>query len=470
MISINQNELSLKLNNSSFTAVITNSEKNMNSISIPISVNYQSQDYVITSIGNKAFMQNYQIESVYFPENTELLTIGKYAFSESSLKSISIPASVTKIGEACFSRCTHLESVEFPINSKLKQLYKNTFFSTKIERLFIPSSIEGLKDGWCDNTPKLNKIIVSPSNKKFSFIDNKYLIGKSDILNNGFYDTFYMVRRDIEKVIVPSFITKIAAYAMSDCASLKTVDFSFDGNLKTIGKFAFFSSSIELTSLPPSLKELGSSCFANCLSLKAVHFHDDSKLTEIEEMTFYNSSIVKVSIPRNIRKICSNAFAFCKNLRSIQFMKNSELTSINSECFQFSAIEYISIPKTVTNIGKSAFYNCDKLKEIQFQSDSELTSIGESAFENSSIEHISVPRGVTRLEDCSFFGCAALVCAEFLGSSMMIGSQCFSCAHELWLVAFPNSSRIKMWKNSICDAPNDFTVFACANAKIDVDY
>ena len=48
------------------------------------------------------------------PENSQLTTIGFYAFQDcTSLTSITIPASVTSIGEYAFYNCTSLGTITF---------------------------------------------------------------------------------------------------------------------------------------------------------------------------------------------------------------------------------------------------------------------------------------------------------------------------------------------------------------------
>lgn len=67
--------------------------------------------------------------------------------------------------------------------------------------------------------------IEIPKNSKiYSCVDNKYLLKKSDP-NNPTFDIFSIARRNIEEVIIPSYIKVIDASAFDGCMKLKTVTF-----------------------------------------------------------------------------------------------------------------------------------------------------------------------------------------------------------------------------------------------------
>ena len=184
-----ENGLIIQLNEQNFTAIISGSDNSVIDIFIPRSVKYENRDYIIKSIGANSFKDNSQIESITFSQDSQLVSIGSNAFKGTSIKCISIPPTVTKIGKWAFNQCKQLKSIEIPTNSQLISFDEYVFFSTQIQSIFIQSSLKKLKNGWCDNTINLNEIIVSPKNNYFSFIDGKYLIGKSNE-NEQNYDIF----------------------------------------------------------------------------------------------------------------------------------------------------------------------------------------------------------------------------------------------------------------------------------------
>ena len=95
----------------------------------------------IKFIDSYSFFGCFNIKSIKFSiENSELDSIGKYAFSDSSIHEISLPNSVNKIGTGAFAKCKQLKKLNFPQNSKKMGICKNALAQSSIENVFIYSS------------------------------------------------------------------------------------------------------------------------------------------------------------------------------------------------------------------------------------------------------------------------------------------------------------------------------------------
>ena len=96
----------------------------------------------VTSIGTHAFNGFTKLTSVTFEDDSELTTIGNYAFYKcTALTSIEFPSTVTSIGDYTFYGCTKLASATFENNSELTTIGKYTFYNcTSLTSIEFPST------------------------------------------------------------------------------------------------------------------------------------------------------------------------------------------------------------------------------------------------------------------------------------------------------------------------------------------
>lgn len=199
------------------------------------------------------------------------------------------------------------KKIEISNNSKLEIIQKEAFYDSSIESLTIPASLIDLNEGWCSGVCNLNIININPNNERYSFFDEKFIIGKSSIEQEN-YDVLIFCIRNIKKVIIPSFIKIIGPYAFEMCKKLKEVDISIGSKLETIDKYAFFCSSIEKFCTPPCLKKICFSAFSLCKKLRYLNIPSNSELNTIEENAFWTSSIKSFVLLSSLSKIYESSF------------------------------------------------------------------------------------------------------------------------------------------------------------------
>lgn len=147
------------------TAKVIGCINSCSNIVIPHSIEYESTKYIVKSISQSSFKDSESIKMILFAPNSELTTIRKYAFANST-----------------------------------------------IETLLFTSNVSQLDDGWCYNTPALSKTTIVPNNEYFLSIDNKMILGKSNLYSDV-YDVLVFVSRDVKTITIPSFIKQISSYA-----------------------------------------------------------------------------------------------------------------------------------------------------------------------------------------------------------------------------------------------------------------
>ena len=349
------------------------------------------------------------LQNVVFSNDSQLRSIGPYAFAKTSIETITIPPHVTEIGDCAFIECSKLRNVVFSNNSELRSIGPYAFFNTLISSITIPPHVTEIGDCAFNRCSRLQYI---------NFTND------SELRSIGYYA---FSQTSIETITIPPHVTEIGYCAFRECSKLRNVVFSNNSELRSIGYEAFFGTSIETITIPPHVTVIDGDVFNRCSKLRNASFPNNSELRTIGRLannnqipiTLYSETDGKilfnasknasqVIIPSNIKNICSDFFINAQNLTSVVIPNNSEIRSIGPYAFSNTSISSITIPSHVTEIGDYAFSRCSRLQNINFSNDSELRSIGPYAFSNSSIETITIPPHVTEICDGAFSHCSKL--------------------------------------------------------------
>jgi len=342
----------------------------LTSITIPSSV---------TSIGNNAFLYAVSLTSVSIPSS--VTSIGDSAFSDATaLTSVTIPASVTSIGKQAFYRTEALKTVTFEdiSNSQLTSIGSYAFNSSALTSISIPASVTTIGIYAFYRASNLETVTFEPDSQ-LTRIGNSAFHGASALTS----------------IIIPKSVTSIGNYAFDTASSLETVTFEANSKLTYIGYNVFDGvSKIASIIIPKRVTYIGSNTFERKRNLTSVTFEDisNSQLTRIGQQAFKEASaLTSITIPASVTSIEPRAFEGVTNLTSVTFhdISNSELTSIGNSAFQgATGLTSIIIPKSVTSIGTQVFYGASKLETVTFELGSSLNKIGEDVFANLNLNHI----------------------------------------------------------------------------------
>ena len=106
---------------------------------IPEKFNYKGVMYTVTSIGEYAFYDCWNLVSVTIPNSVIIIETGAFNGC-SGLTSVTIPNSVTSIGDYAFSYCTGLTSVTIP--NSVTSISNSAFEScSRLTSVTIPKSV-----------------------------------------------------------------------------------------------------------------------------------------------------------------------------------------------------------------------------------------------------------------------------------------------------------------------------------------
>lgn len=346
-------------------------------------------------------------------------------FASRDVEKVTIPTTIKQISPHSFEECC-IVSFVFEEESNVESIGSYAFNNCQLKQIAIPSSVKQLKDGWLGQRWSPIEVTISPGNKFYKYINNSIIVGKSD-LNSDEFDVVVYALFEIQKAIIPSSIKYIDSFAFFNCQILEKVEFQSDSNLISIGESAFCWTIIDSIIIPKSYKLIKKSAFDSCRKLTSVHFHPDSKLVSIPSKMFNDASINSLTIPKNIQKFdkgwCKGTdylenviispdnknFSYLDDDHKIVVGKSSP-NNVGFDVIIFAGrgIEQVFIPSEIKYIDSYAFYFCKKLKKIIFSNDIQLISIGKKAFAGLKIQSIDIPSSLNSISSGCFFQCKNL--------------------------------------------------------------
>ena len=131
--------------------VCVGSSFNGSELIIPEKVTYSEKEYTVTGIGETAFFYN------------------------TSVASVSIPATVKTIGINAFGSCANLTSLTFEGESQLEQISNRAFYNTVLTTIDIPASVTSIGAYAFDENTELKQVYMHCANPSGYSFDAFYV-------------------------------------------------------------------------------------------------------------------------------------------------------------------------------------------------------------------------------------------------------------------------------------------------------
>ena len=328
----------------------------LTSITIPDSV---------TSIAVYAFSDCTGLQRVYINDLSKLLNI---SFANKS----SNPLYYAKNLYLNNSLVTNLVIPNGIININNWVFFENT----SIVSISIPASVEYISPLAFAGCSELKSIVVNSGNKKY--------VSKGNCL-------IEQIKNDGDKIIlgcktstipqyteIPDQIKYIGEYAFYKCDKLQgTVNVL---KAVSIGEYAFYGcTGLTGISFGPDLKEIGNYSFYGCTGLTSLTLRNTNKTVfpTIGNYAFYGcTGLTSLSLGQT-NTIGNHAFSGCTGLTTITLPDS--VTDIGDGAFlNCSKLTTVVLGKHLKKIGNSAFRECKSLTDVTISGN--VTSIGNQAF------------------------------------------------------------------------------------------
>ena len=421
--------------------------------------------YTVESIGRSAFSQG-KMESISLPDT--VTEIESYAFQSSDLKTVELPEGLESMGSDVFSQCTALTEAEFP--SGMKEIPSSTFSGCRSLTSFcIPESVTEIGQNAFSGCSALAVLEIPDSVESIGM----YAFYGCSSLTEFDYPMSWKTAgmyifsgcSSLTEICVPEGVTELPASAFSSAGQL--VNVVLPDTLETIGGSAFSRcEKLREIVLPQSLTSIGDSAFYDCISLTEIILPE--ALTEIASGLFSScEALVNVTIPEGVTAVGSSAFSNCASLTVLELPDS--VTSIGGSAFSgCSSLAEFDYPMNWKTAGRSIFYGCSSLTEIHvpegvveipayaFSSAGQLVNvvlpdtvrtIGERAFAESGLLSVHLPEGLETIGRSAFSNCTRLKSVTFPESLKTLEQGAFSGCASLESAELP--SGLESWGYSV---------------------
>mgnify|MGYP004463819549 FL=1 len=200
---------------------------------------------------------------------TQTNVVGKAMLAScEKLKRIVLPLQTTKIEADAFRNCSSLHTIE------------------------VPTLVESIETS--AGCTALTEINVQAGNSHYSSKDGVLLSG------DGKSILWFPMGKEGEYTM-PSTVTTVGDYAFRNC---RIETFHFADGLKSIGKYAFYNSSVKEVSLPSTVKQIPTGLFQKCANLTTVHLGKNTEM--LGDYVFDGCPITDLYISAPTPPYCSN--------------------------------------------------------------------------------------------------------------------------------------------------------------------
>ncbi|ELP89424.1 hypothetical protein EIN_390390 [Entamoeba invadens IP1] len=393
----------------------------------------------VTEIGTNAF-DSCGLEKLYIPESVRV--IQKYAFVYCEhLKHVILPENITVIPESCFSDCTMLETINFPTN--LINIGKCAFSGVNLKEVKIPNNCR-LGSQCFENCEQLTKVVLNGirciSDSTFENCKNlKEVVDSEELEEIGEYA--FEGCEKLEMFIFGEHLKFVGNSAFIKCQNLRKVILQ---HVNYVGDFAFLEcKNLEELAIKNKNCVIGNSIFENCdkLSVLEIPNYNTEMRLELTENEIIILNKLHINTTEKCVECVDDNFQFVekenvdfskyqkiKNFKTNEMKKidlNTSVEQIMCNGIISTSLTSLYVPSSVVLTDNYCVNQCKKLKNFvlpkhancvenhsvtanyitNIEFPQHTTKLSKSAFEFCRFKTFKIPAGIKEVEEDAIFNC-----------------------------------------------------------------
>lgn len=397
-------------------------------------------------------------------------SVAPYAFCQTEITKITMPAEMKAIGEYAFAECENLSVIilksttppTLPDNAFSSQTYSQAFLKVPAECKAAYQAAEGWKnftrildpsdDLKADDTfsKELNGhnipfLVLSAEDKTCQIgIYTKPTDGMMEVaINHTNHPNLTDYTIEVPSTLFGpdgNYYKVVAVGYKAFYEDYLLTGITLPASVTSIDDQAFMGTSLSSIIIPANVTNIGEMVLTNCSKLTSIvvesgnTVYDSRKTCNAIIRTADNTLIQgcnKSTIQKTVTAIAPRAFYGCNGIKSISIP--SSVKTIGEEAFYMcSKLTTISIPASVEAIGSGAFLYCSSVTSIKVNSSNPIFNSQNNAIIRTAdkalilgCQKTVIPSDITSIADRAFYYCSGLKTISIPASVTSIGDEAF---------------------------------------------
>lgn len=390
-------------------------------------------------IGTRAFYSCSNLKEIDLPQS--LIDLGSESFQSTGLKSVDIPKNITNIWDNSFAYCRNLTNVTF-LGDNITSIGRHAFSSSSISSFKITDKVSYIDTYAFYECNKLENFEISNNNKYFKY-DNGMLIkqeeNKSSVLflSASYYSNnttltipegvtnfeiscesfkseilkIPSILKILEEGYLPNNLKNIIVDSQNNNFVVKN-DCLYSKDLKAL--WCCFSKSTEVK-IDDGVEVLKTKCFKHATNATKITLPDS--VTSIHGSIISGTKITYLKLGTRVNYISSWAFGYGLDNFTLEIDKENPYYTIENNVLYskdkkilYRVIYRIrgsfELDTKVQEIAYRAFENQYEMKNIKLNN--VLNKIGGQAFTGTSLDSLNIPNSITTIDSNAFYNCNSL--------------------------------------------------------------